>query len=365
MDSNKLFVIKVGSRLIADHSEYGLPFIAQQIEQLVSQGCKVVLISSGAVELGRQQMLNFVGKRGISSLKYKSLLAAVGQVEVVSCWSRLLKFKVGQVLVERDDLSDRQHFLKTAQLISQMLSHQVVPIVNENDSLNYGRRCLGNNDLLAAHMASMLGASWLVLLTDTPYIYRDFPVCEQPVYRLSVRDESLDVLCKGSISGIGTGGMATKLAAARLAARKGVNTLIGGGQLSILEAIQPEAKSATQLLADLDEYGQSFQVWLSEISEARATLYIDEGAMHALLKRQASLLVPGVVQFFGVFNAKDVVNIALNSTGEILAKGVIRVSSNRLKELLGENKYPSRVGSSKSILVHRNDMVLLKKAVNA
>ncbi len=361
MDNEKLFVIKVGSQLIGDTSGAPLKQIASQINELAHAGYRVVLISSGAVELGRQLLGQQLAATSLNSSKYKPLLAAVGQDEVIARWKNELKPNIGQVLVDRLDFSDRAHFLKTSQLISKMLAHKVIPIVNENDTLSSGKRCLGNNDLLAAHVASMLGAGWLVLFTDSAYIYEDFPFSRKPIFSCSVTDPRLSKVCGISRSTIGTGGMASKLEAARIAGRKGINTLIGNHEMSILHALQPGAHQATQLMTDSLVHQKSFRAWLADISHSEGELFIDSGAAKALLEGNASLLLPGLISFEGVFEAREVVTIKHKNSGKELAKGLVRFSSNQLKDWLIHRSHSETAVNAQSIVVHRNDMVLRVK----
>jgi glutamate 5-kinase len=357
---NKILVVKIGSRLIAERFESDLLFTANHIEQLIGMGYKIVLISSGAVELGRQLFNQQFNDTPIRTPKYRSLLASIGQGEVIARCGKLLKCNSGQVLVDREDFSDRKQFLATSRIIFQMLSHNVIPIINENDTLNCGQRSLGNNDILAAHVASMLGASWLILLTDTPYLYKDFPICKEPIYRCSANDMSLMKYCGSSSSSIGTGGMISKVTAAQLAAKKGVNTLIGSGSVNILDAIQPSSTLATQLMAEASSSIHGFRVWLSDVSESKGSVFIDLGAEQAIVSKGASLLLPGIVKFDGIFNVRDVVTIKSMLSGKALAKGIIRMSSNQLNEKL-INPYSSVDGANReSIVIHRNELVVSK-----
>lgn len=361
MDREKVLVIKVGSRLIGDSSRQPIKRIANQINQLVGQGYKVVLISSGAVEMGRQLLAEQLNSARNYRQRYKAVLAAIGQEEVIARWRQELAYTIGQVLVDRFDFSERSQFLKTYELMRQMLAMGVIPIVNENDSLNYGERALGNNDLLAAHIASMLGASWLVLITDTPFLYADFPINRNPIYSCSANDTRLLKFCRNSYSGVGVGGMESKIDAAKIASRKGIHTLISGDSISVQDAIKSGATLGTQLIAEPIAAQHSFKAWLSDISQSEGTLFIDSGAVNAIVDGAASLLTPGLVSFEGVFEARDVVSICDRHSGECIAKGIVRLSSNQLKEKMILKKLNQHECNSQSIVVHRNELVVLKQ----
>lgn len=228
----KKIVIKVGTSTLTRGTQklsprHMLP-IVQQIACLQSQGFQLILVSSGAVATGKDLLASLSDKQRIPS---KQMLASVGQVRLMQVWSELFSLfdlQVGQVLLTREDFSDAKCLL-TEETITSLLQHRIIPIINENDTIATKEVCVGDNDNLAALIANLLHADVVILLTDQEGLYTANPH-RDPSARLIPLVEQIDhaifALAGGSTTSIGTGGMATKIEAARIASQSGIRTII-------------------------------------------------------------------------------------------------------------------------------------------
>jgi len=361
-------VIKIGtSTLTAGTHRLSPPTLvdlARQISNLRTAGNEVVLVTSGAVAAGREA-LGF--PQLPKDIPAKQMLAAVGQPRLMAAYERifgLYGITVAQVLLTRADLDDRRSYLNARNTLSALLSHHLLPIVNENDTVATEEIRVGDNDNLSALVANLIDADTLILLTDQPGVFTADPRHDPAARLISdvLPDEippSLWEAAGGMSSGVGTGGMVTKLQAADLARRSGTTVIVAGGsEPDILTRLAAGEHIGTHFRA-LDSAIDSRRRFLLAGSAA-GSLAVDEGAAQAL-RRGGSLLPVGVAAVEGAFERGDTVRVH-DSSGREIARGMVnyraadltrlvRRHSDDIEGLLGYH-YGDEV-------IHHNDLVLL------
>ncbi len=361
MNRDQLIVIKVGSAVMANHDRSVFLSCVKMILDLINSGMKPIIVSSGAVAKGAQKLKQLGLNCGGNRTELKPMLATVGQAEIINQWAYSLNTCVAQVLVDRQHLNDRMAFKETYSLIENMVNHKIIPIINENDGLNRREKSLGNNDLLAAMISTMLGVKWLLMYTDIDALYSDFPNNSKRVIKVDVSDPVLNNVAKGTNSSVGTGGMFSKIVAAKTAASSGVHSIIGNDSLNVFAAMKLNDCNGT-LLVPSDKTVSKIKCWLKETAQAKGQIIIDSGATHAISFKKASLLSNGVENVVGSFNKRDVVELVDFQSKRVLAKGFSKWTSKDLKEfkcLTAKSQQKIKNQSSKQVVVHRNDMVLM------
>jgi glutamate 5-kinase len=362
------FVVKVGtSTLTAGTDRLSAPTLVdltRQISNLRCVGNEVVLVTSGAVATGREA-LGF--PQLPKDIPAKQMLAAVGQPRLMALYERhfeLYGITVAQVLLTRADLNNRRSYLNARNTLSALLSHQLLPIVNENDTVATEEIRVGDNDNLSALVANLVEADTLILLTDQPGVFTADPRHDPTAKLISdvLTDEipaSLWQAASGTSSGVGTGGMVTKLQAANLARRSGTTVIVARGS-------DPDV--LTRLAAG-EHIGTHFRALDSAIDSRRrfllaggtaGSLAVDDGAAQAL-RRGGSLLPVGVAAVEGSFERGDTVRI-LDSSGRELARGIVNYRAADLSRLLRRHSddIEGLLGYDYGDeVVHHNDLVLL------
>lgn len=360
-------VLKVGSNLIAPDggapSTRYLLAIAGFICDARDRGREVVLVSSGAVAAGRAQL----GGQVPATLAARQALAALGQPKMFELWARLLDRRCAQVLLARDDLENRRRFVNAKNTLRTLLELDAIPVVNENDSVAVDELKLGDNDNLAAHVAVLVDADLLVLLTDIDGLYTANPRLD-PTARLieqvAAVDPAIMALAAGPGSAAGTGGMRTKLEAASKAAARGIPTVIANGRRrEVLEALGRDQCRGT-LIARSALPVRAKAHWLKHALSASGRVVIDSGAARALSERGASLLAAGVLACEGSFRSGDAVEVWVrDADGErALARGLCQYEAAELKRILGlpSQAIAARLGYPQAeAVIHRDDLVLL------
>ena len=361
-------VIKIGtSSLTQANGQIAIATIASLVETLTAlrlQKHNVVLVSSGAVGIGCVR-LNLAEKP--RKIALKQAVAAVGQGRLMRIYDDLfsnLGQPIAQILLTRRELMDRDAYVNASNTFSELFNLGVIPIVNENDTIAIDELKFGDNDTLSALVASLIKADWLFLLTDVDRLYSDDPrqvPDATPIDLVSSGEfNNLQVQAGGSGSSWGTGGMATKLAAARIATSSGVTMVITHGQ-------KPENISK---ILNGESLGTKFEAqpqsenarkrWIVYGLIPMGTLYIDEGAVTAIKERGKSLLPAGILQVEGDFSAGDAVQICDHNSQKI-ARGLVNYSSTELKKLKGShsNKITTILGYSASDnAIHRDNLVV-------
>ena len=353
-------VVKLGSALVAGGQ--GLAGFAADIAALRAQGRDVILVSSGAVALGRQAL----GLSRSARLDHKQAAAAAGQPLLMQAWREAfapLGLVAAQLLLTARDTEQRRAFLNARGTIDALLRAGAVPVVNENDSTATAELRVGDNDRLSARVAQLAGADLLVLLSDVDGLYTADPRRSPEARHLSqVEALTPDILALAggaTAGGVGTGGMRTKLEAARIAAAAGCATLIGSGleEGALGRLLQGVARGT--LIAAQGSPASAYKAWIAGTLAPCGTIRVDDGAA-AALRRGSSLLPAGIVGAEGAFGRGDCVLI-LGPGGEPLGRGLIRYDAAEALRLLGARgaDIAERLGYSRGDeLIHRDDLVL-------
>ena len=335
----RLWVIKAGSSVVTDHGRR-LDFSAisswcGDIAAMREGGCEIVVVSSGAVAGG---MARLGWKERPNQENLLQAAAAIGQNDLVSAYSDSFarhKIQTGQLLLTHDDLADRRRHLNVRDTLNTLLGLGVVPILNENDTVTVGNLCFGDNDTLAAMIASIIDADALILLTDTAGLYDRAPA-EKGARLLSevkAYDGNLASMIGPSDTQLGRGGMKTKIEAARRVASSGTLTVIApGAEKNILLRLREGEPLGTLLTADsTHEKPQERKRWLRD-QLARGQLCIDAGATRVLQHSGSSLLAVGVRDVRGNFNRGELV-VCLDADGKSVAQGLVNYSSEELRRI--------------------------------
>lgn len=363
-------VVKIGSALLVDLASgvrrAWLESLASDVFAIWERGGEVIIVSSGAIALGRRQMCEHDSTLCERNLKLEEsqAAAAVGQIALGRVWSEMLGsygMQAGQVLLTLSDTEERRRYLNARDTIGQLLGWRSVPIINENDTVATNEIRYGDNDRLAARVASMMDADLLVLLSDIDGLYTA-PPSEDPNAKLLETVDAItpqiEAMAGESASVISSGGMRTKIAAAKIATQAGAAMVIASGKVPHpLKALDQGGRS-TWFAASKNPVNNRRR-WIAGTLETSGSITIDDGAI-AALKSGKSLLPAGVTDVAGDFSRGDTVLI-LDSGGATIGRGLVEYdfqdakksqgrSSSELTGLLGE--------SYRSVLIHRDDMVI-------
>ena len=359
-------VIKLGSSIVArdDGSLRGdvLARVCAQAAACHAAGDDVVLITSGAIARGMEVMELAVRPRAIEDLQAAS---AVGQGKLFRVYDELLRERSitsAQVLLTFFDLSARSHYLNARRTLRRLLDWRVLPVINENDTTATDEISFGDNDFLAAQVAILIGASLVVLLTDTDGLFTADPSRDPAATLVPEVDDpaELDRLDIGhATSPLGSGGMRSKVVAAEMASAAGIPAVICNGlDPGALPAVLAGGRAGTRFAAQAARYS-SFKLWLRYAKPARGTVVVDAGAARALREGGTSLLPVGVVGVQGGFDAGDGVHIA---EGEVvLGKGITNYSAAELRRVAGLKSAEVRevLPRATDEAVHRDYFVLV------
>lgn len=359
-------VVKVGSSLVTNEGK-GIDLNAVrewagQIARLHAQGKQMVLVSSGAIAEG---MVRLGWPRRPSAMHELQAAAAVGQMGLIQAYEVAFArhgIRTAQILLTHEDLADRRRYLNARSTLYTLLGLGVVPIVNENDTVVTDEIRLGDNDTLGALVTNLIEADTLVILTDQPGLYDSDPR-KNPKARFVAQaragDPSLEAMAGGSGSAIGTGGMLTKILAAKRAANSGGHTIIASGrEPDVLIRLANGEPIGTELRAELP-VKSARQRWLANHLRVRGRVTLDAGAVKALVNDQKSLLAIGVVSVEGDFERGDVV-ACVDEHGVECARGLINYSSGDARRIMRQpsSRIADILGSmSDPELMHRDNMV--------
>jgi glutamate 5-kinase len=363
-------VVKVGSALLVDEAtatadRAWLSAFAADVARLKARGQQVLVVSSGAVALGRRRLGLTTGKL---DLPEKQAAAAAGQSLLMHAWEEAFdphRVTTAQVLLTRDDTERRRRWLNARATVETLLAYGVVPIVNENDTVVTEEIRYGDNDRLAARVAQMIGADLLVLLSDIDGLYtadprRDASAQHHPV--VSSHTPEIEAMAGGAnaSAGVGTGGMATKLEAVRIAGHAGCATLITlGRRPSPLKAVE-DGERSTLFEAGLSS-SAAYKQWLGGSLAPQGTLIVDAGAAKAL-RSGKSLLPAGVRVVEGQFEKGDAVVIR-DADGREIGRGLARYGAADVERIKGlkSGEIEAALGyTSGPTLVHADDLALAR-----
>jgi glutamate 5-kinase len=271
---------------------------------------------------------------------------------------------VGQVLLTKDVLANRGQYLHAREALDRMLALEIVPVVNENDTVVVDELRLGDNDRLAAIVSHLVGAGLLVLLTDTAGLYSEDPRMETAAELLTAvkhTDEVLDRLSGGESGPMGSGGVATKVAAARMAAWSGVPTVIAGSSERQAAVRAVAGEPVGTWIEPHPSRLPSRKLWIAFGQPAEGYLHVDGGAVHALATRGSSLLPAGISAVEGEFEEGAAVEV-LGPGGSLVGKGLVTLSSGHLRPLLGRHSSTAALEGWGGEVIHRDDLVVLVSA---
>ena len=354
-------VIKLGTSSLTDDLGRIFPpklwAIARAVQVLQQEkDCKVVIVSSGAGAAGRERL----GIELPLTLPDKQAAAAVGQALLMLDWAKALApLPVAQLLLSASDIKERERYINAKNALEASLKLGAIPIVNENDSVATSEIKLGDNDTLSAWTAQLINADALIILTDVDGLYDSNPRENKNAKRIEIVKDITEVESFAGNAGSqrGTGGMVTKIKAAKIATQAGIETIIIGGGGAGLEAIAKDRINGTRFLAQPKTRAK--KAWLSQQDES-GRIMIDAGALKAL-NNGKSLLPSGIMQIEGEFAFGDVVALICND--KIVARGLSNYSteslnlikgkqSNEIRKILGHKDYDE--------VIHRDNMALIK-----
>lgn len=364
----KVIVVKVGSSLVTNDGngldQTAIAAWAAQVAMLARQGRQVVLVSSGAVAEGMQRL---GWKKRPTAVNELQAAAAVGQMGLVqmyeSCFSQH-HLHTAQVLLTHDDLADRKRYLNARSTLRTLLDMKVIPIINENDTVVTDEIRFGDNDTLASLVANLIEADALVILTDQQGLYSADPRKDPDatfIQHATAGDLALEQMAGGAGSSVGTGGMLTKILAAKRAARSGAHTVIASGrEVDVLVRLSTGEAIGTHLQATQMKTAARKQ-WLADHLRMTGKLVLDAGAVKVLKSEGKSLLPIGVTAVEGYFERGDVV-ACVNAEGTEIARGLVNYSASEAARIMRKpsHEIEAILGyMDEAELIHRDSLVLL------
>ncbi len=358
-------VVKIGTSSVTSESgainDDAIASLCAQVARLRDAGHEVLVVSSGAVAGGVAALS--MAERPTDTLTLQAL-AAVGQSRLMQRYNAHLDahgLVAAQVLLTPNDFIDRRQYLHARETVERLLTLGCVPVINENDAIAADEIRFGDNDRIAALLAHSVQADLLVLLTDIDGLYTDDPTRNPDATLVEVvaaDDPLLSVHAGESGTARGSGGMASKLAAARIASWSGVRTVIAAARKAgvLALAANGEKSVGTQFLPH-DRQLSARKLWIAFAAQHTGTVIIDEGARQALVQRNTSLLHAGVTEVSGDFVAGDTVEIRSEDSPEVIAKGMVSVDAVQASAAAGLQSVDLPEGVP-SELIHRDDLVV-------
>lgn len=362
---SKLVVAKIGSSSVTTDGTVDvdqLDQLASEVVAMRAEGHRIVIVTSGAIAAGLPAM-------GLSSEHTHSddvlrAASAVGQISLMRAFEQrfaTLDLTVGQVLLAPTDFMFRRRYLKSKGTIAALLDAGVVPIINENDAIADDEIRFGDNDRLGALVAHLVEADLLVLLTDTAGLFTADPRVDTSaslIEEIREIDQSMEDAAGGAGSSVSTGGMASKLTAAKIAIWSGVETVIASARRPAVlhDAVNRAEGVGTRFVARDQRLGAR-KLWIAFAVPARGRIVVDAGARRALEERNSSLLPAGIRSTEGSFAIDDAVEI-VDQEGAVFAKGQVRWSSEQLRVDAGKQTADLPAGTS-DVVVHKDDLVVL------
>jgi len=358
----KKIVIKLGSSTIVDDKgkfkKKWLLSLIQDIKKLRQNKQRVVIVSSGSIALG-QSYLKIKNKK--VKIEMKQAVASIGQIHLINEFQKLFeknKIKIGQILITPDDTEQRRRALNARRTFENLFRLNAVPIVNENDTTATSEIKYGDNDRLAARVAQIIGADLLIIFSDVDGLYENVSNKKNLIKEVDIINENIFSLVKKTINTYGSGGMLTKLEAAKICINAGCNMLIANGKnFNPIQKII-DKKLFTWFrpkISNLD----ARKKWIISSLSSSAKIYIDEGASKAL-RSGKSLLPAGIIKVTGNFKKGD--NILIVNDNTDIARALSSFTSDEINKIKGlqSNQIENILGyASKSEIVHKNDIVIL------
>ena len=358
----KTWVIKIGTSILRGTNEKSteqiIEILCESLTNFISKGNKVVLVTSGAVGLGCKKLNLSKRPKELSSLQ---AVAAVGQVNLMTLYDKTMNklgHNIAQILITKTDFNSRESFNNASKTLKKLMDLNVVPIVNENDSVANEELKYGDNDTLSALVALAINANKLILLTDIENLYSKDPRNNKdahPIKEININELKIikDENSKNYNNEWGTGGIATKLIAAEIATKGGVEVQLADGrnENNLIDIFNDKKIGTT--FHPVDKPVGNKKSWLSHAIKTVGEIILDEGACLAIEQKGASLLVVGVKGVEGNFTVNQAVRI-VNKNKKEVAKGITSMSSDSLKRILNKKE----TINSSMIVVHRDVLAL-------
>jgi glutamate 5-kinase len=357
-------VAKIGTSSITDDvgaiERDSIRKVTREVATLRAHGHEVLIVSSGAVATG-VAALGFTSRP--ADMRTLQAVSAVGQSRIMQVWNdELAAFGLigAQVLVDPHDFVDRTQYLHARQTLARLLELGCVPIINENDAIANDELRYGDNDRIAALVAHSMKADVLVLLTDLDGLFTSDPRSHGDaalVAHVAADDPLLSIRAGAGGSGRGSGGMASKLSAARIASWSGVRTVIANAGKSDVLVTAVEGVGVGTTFAGHDRRLPARKLWIAFAAEVRGSIVVDDGARHALTARSRSLLPAGVRDVIGSFGEGDTVEV-MGLDGEVFARGMVFTTASELRSVAGMQTRDLPDGMIHEV-IHRDDLVVL------
>ena len=374
---SRIVVVKVGTRVLTRPDglldQQRIASLSHQIDGILATGRQIVLVSSGAVAAGMGRLGLTNRPRELADLQ---AVAAIGQSLLVESYERALRQHrrhAAQVLLVADDLHDRRRYLNIRNTLRAILSHQAVPIINENDTVSVDelRTSFGDNDHLAAQVATLLPAELLILLSDVEGLYDRPP--GDPGGRLIPHVDGIDgrveALAHDRLGGLSKGGMASKIAAARMVTEAGGSCVIASGREDDVLARLFAGEDVGTLFTTRSEAMPAWKRWLGWSADCRGTLLVDAGAREAIVERGSSLLAAGICGVEGSFTSGDLVRLATISPAsathhEPFARGLVNYTAEEVRRIAGHKteQICELLGTSPyDEVIHRDNLSVIRR----
>lgn len=367
--SAKRVTIKVGSSLLLTEEGgpdlYFMEGLVEDVATLIRKGKEVILVSSGAIGMGRKELEIEMGRK-YNTISSKQALASIGQTRLMNMYYQLFQkynLSVGQVLLSGVDLSRRSSYLNARNTFFTLLRLKTIPIVNENDTVAVEEIKFGDNDTLSALVAGLVNADLLIIFSDIKGLYTSDPR-KNPEARLIKQVREIDkdieeIASSTSVEGR-IGGMQTKIKAAKIATRSGIPVVVGGRKRSFLKEVFAGKEVGTLFLPQKGSLA-SREKWIAYGHFLEGAIIVDEGAKRALVKEGGSLLPAGIVEVKGEFEAGDSISL-LDKERKEFARGIAYYSSQDIKKIKGMKSscIASQLGYKyHDEVVHRDNLVIL------
>jgi glutamate 5-kinase len=368
LGKSRRVVVKVGSAVLTSKDGLDLSVmenLARNISFLINSGKEVILVSSGAVAAGKKRLGLQINRT--LELKEKQGAAAVGQSSLMRFYEDIfdrLGYKVAQVLLTHDDLSNRNRYLNVRNTILTLLEWKIIPVINENDTVSVEELRFGDNDTLGALITNLIEADLFVCLTDVDGLYTGNPHEDpqaRPVYTVAKVDKKVETMAGYVVGALGTGGMQSKIQAARMVSARGGSSFIGSGrEEGIMQQLFACEPVGTFFLPQVEKM-QSRKHWIAYVLRPQGYLVLDQGACKALMKGGKSLLPSGILEIRGTFGVGAPVQ-CLDEKGSAIATGLSNYSANDLNKIKGLNtgQIEETLGYKDSDeAIHRDNLVIL------
>jgi glutamate 5-kinase len=365
--NKKKLVFKIGSALLVEDDKLRQKWIksfAKNVAELVEKNFEIAIVSSGAVALGKSFVKD---KKSRISLEEKQAAAAIGQIQLMSffrdCFKKL-NLNVAQILLTASDCNDRDRYLNAKNTIDTLIKNRIIPIINENDTIAVDGIKIGDNDRLAARIAQMISADVMILFSDIDGLHNKNPKTHENaklIPKVSAITKEIENMAGGAVSGVGTGGMATKILAAKMLTYAGCDTVITNGVSNNSLKKFVEGKQDFTVFLSNKKTNKSRKNWLSGFLNTEGRLVVNAPAKEVLLNKKISLLPIGVVDVKGDFLAGDAIFIC-DEEGAHIASGITNYASLDVKRILGKksDEVKKILGKeAKKELVHIDNMVLV------